>query len=98
MKNINRAGAVLLAALTVIYSCKKAPSNPVKGDDNTTTIPTSTGNTPTTIVSPTDPDVATTQGFFLNNPWLPKTLVDPTMQDLLKPTATEGIVVSLGFE
>ncbi len=94
MKSLKRTSAILLVALMVTYSCKKAPSSN-QNNNNTTTIPTSTGNTPSTIVLPTDPDVAVTQGFFLNNSWQPKTLVDPATQDLLKPTASEGIVVSL---
>jgi len=93
-----RTNAILLLALALACSCKKTPSSN-NGDDNTniTTDPqvTTTGNTPGTIVKGTDPDPVITQGFFLNDSWQAKTLVDPTTTDAAKPTAKEGISVSI---
>jgi hypothetical protein len=94
MKNIYKTSIILLTVLSALYSCKKEAAN--NKPANTTTPPTSTGNTPGTLVKGTDPDVASTQGFFLTNSWQSNTFTLPTgTQTVAKPTNTESIYVSV---
>jgi hypothetical protein len=96
MTHTKTINTVLLIVLVAVYACKKGPVNQNGGNNNNNNnIPTSTGNTPGTIVAPSDPAIAVTQGFFLSNSWQPKTFVTPSTQDLVKPAAGEGIVVSI---
>ncbi|HTE00372.1 MAG TPA: hypothetical protein VK668_13860 [Mucilaginibacter sp.] len=96
MKSIKRTSTILLIAIMTIYSCKKDPvANQQGGDTDNTDIPTSTGNTPGTIVKGSDPVNAVTQGFFLDNSWQPKTFTVPaTTQSVAKP-AGKSIFVSV---
>lgn len=94
MKNSYRTIIILLGTLMVVYSCKKEQTN--KQIISSDPAPTSTGNTPGTIVKGTDPDAVATQGFFLDNTWQPKIFTVPaTVQAVAKPNATEGIFVNI---
>ena|ERR1700753_101574 len=68
--------SILLLVMSAVYSCKKEAAN--NKPTNTSLPPTSTGNTPGTLVKGTDPDVASTQGFFLTNSWQSNTFALPT--------------------
>lgn len=97
MKHIYKASILLFCGLVTIYSCKKEPANNnQQSTDNNSPTLTSTGNTPETIVKGSDPDNAATQGFFLVNSWQVKTFTAPaTTQSISKPSAKEGIYVSV---
>jgi hypothetical protein len=95
---IYKTSILLLSALMMVCSCKKGPTNNQQNNNNNDnpTPPTSTGNTPSTLVKGTDPDKAATQGFFLDNSWQAKTFVVPTTTtSTSKPTASENIYVSV---
>src|ERR1700744_4709224 len=99
MKKIYKTSIALLSVLMMMYSCKKEPTNNQQNnnnDNNNSTTPTSTGNTPSTIVKGTDPDNAATQGFFLTNSWQAKTFTVPTATTTVpKPNAGENIYVAV---
>ena len=97
MRNIyNKTTAILLITVMAISSCKKDPANNNQQGNNNSTDPTSTGNTPSTIVKGTDPADAGTQGFFLDNSWQAKTFTVPgSSQAVSQPTANEGVFVSV---
>ncbi|WP_426671047.1 alpha-L-arabinofuranosidase [Mucilaginibacter sp. McL0603] len=98
MKKIYKISIVLLSALMMVYSCKKEPTNNKQDNNNNNNPapPTSTGNTPSTLVKGTDPDNAATQGFFLTNSWQAKTFTVPTAATTVpKPSAGENIYVSV---
>lgn len=86
MRNINRIFAIITVSFIVLQSCKKTPAV------NTT----SGGNTNTgTIVTGTDPAVANTQGFFLDN-WTAKTWTAPAAtQNASKPSANGAVAVNV---
>jgi hypothetical protein len=87
MKKIRALVAIVLATLVVLQSCKKdSTTNSSGSGDN--------GNTENsgTIVAGTDPAVAGTQGFFLDN-WTAKTFTAPTAQDAAKPSASGAVNV-----
>ena len=71
----------------MLQSCKKdSTSNSTGSGDN--------GNTDNsgTIIAGTDPAVASTQGFFLDN-WAAKTFTAPTAQDAAKPSTSGAVNV-----
>ncbi|MDR3696425.1 alpha-L-arabinofuranosidase [Mucilaginibacter sp.] len=90
MKNINKTALIVLTAIVVAQSCKKEPNNSGGGTTTTTTDTTpgtGVGTGPGgSIVAGTDPSVAATQGFFLDN-WQGKTFAAPTSQSVSKPSA-----------
>jgi hypothetical protein len=87
MKNIKtKAALIILASFTAIQSCKKAatpPANPGGG-----------GSVTTPIVTGTDPAIASTQGFFLNN-WQAKTFTAPSTQSVSAPSASGATNVTV---
>jgi len=87
MKKNKVLATIVLAVFVVLQSCKKdSTSNSSGSGDN--------GNTDNsgTIVAGTDPAVASTQGFFLDN-WAAKTFMAPTAQDAAKPSASGAVNV-----
>jgi hypothetical protein len=88
MKNINKTALIVLASFMAMQSCKKEPNNSGGGTTTTPATPgTGVGTGPGgSIVAGTDPSVATTQGFFLDN-WQGKTFTAPTSQNVSKPSA-----------
>ena len=101
MNNITKAFFTFIIVLMTVYSCKKTPKGNVDtgGDNNTGSTnvpPASTGNTASTLIKGTDPDVTSTQGFFLDA-WLPRTFSAPsTVSTVSKPTASDvGVSVDL---
>ena len=89
MKSITIVTAVILASLGGLASCKKADTSG-SADTGTTTPPPST-----TIVSGTDPSIAATQGFFLDN-WQPKTFVLPSSTvSVTKPSSSGSVAVNV---
>ncbi|WP_183574481.1 alpha-L-arabinofuranosidase [Mucilaginibacter sp. X5P1] len=88
--------AAMFVALTTIIACKKNNNN--TGTTTTTTTTTDQGNGGATgpITSPTDPSVAATQGFFLND-WQARTFTVPSTQTAAKPSATTSITVTADY-
>ena len=84
---MKKTALILLASLLAIQSCKKEPNNSGGGGTTTTPPPgTGVGTGPGgSIVAGTDPSVAVTQGFFLDN-WQGKTFTVPTTQSVSKPS------------
>ncbi|SHM42845.1 alpha-L-arabinofuranosidase [Mucilaginibacter sp. OK098] len=80
---------IVLAAFVVLQSCKKDSTSNSSGSGDT-------GNTDNsgTIVAGTDPAVAGTQGFFLDN-WVAKTFTAPATQDVVKPSASGAVNVTV---
>ena len=89
LKNIKVVTIIVLAVFVVLQSCKKdsTSNSPGSGD---------TGNTDNSgnIVAGTDPVVTGTQGFFLDN-WVAKTFTVPTAQDVVKPSASGAVNVTV---
>ncbi|TWJ02340.1 hypothetical protein JN11_01312 [Mucilaginibacter frigoritolerans] len=85
MKSIKIAITIILTSVSMFQACKKtSASNNSSG--NTTTGP---------IVKGTDPAVASTQGFFLDN-WTAKTWTDPaTSIGVSKPSAIGAVNVTV---
>ena len=96
MKNIKITGAIVLASLVILQSCKKdsPPNHPV------VTVPTTPGTGIGTgpggsIVAGTDPALASTQGFFLDS-WSAATFTLPgTTQSATKPSADGAVSVTV---
>jgi hypothetical protein len=73
--------------LFALSACSKSKSNnptPVNGD------------TTVTIKPQTDPTIAATMGFFLDD-WAPKTLTTPSYADTTKPSATASVTVNVDY-
>jgi len=95
MKNITKATLLTTVLLMLMQACKKEPANNGGGGGNTNTpISTGVGTGPGgSIVVGTDPSVAVTQGFFLDN-WQAKTFTVPaTGQSVSKPSADGAVTV-----
>lgn len=92
MKKLKIAATIISCALTVIVlmqGCSKnSPVNNNSGEGG--------GNTDTsiTIIKPTEPTVAASQGFFLDN-WQPKTWSAPAAQAVTKPSTTGAATVTV---
>lgn len=84
---MKKTALIALASLLAIQSCKKEPNNPGGGGTTTPPLPgTGVGTGPGgSIVTGTDPSVAVTQGFFLDN-WQGKTFTAPASQSVSKPS------------
>lgn len=82
--------SVIIAILTTLLACKKD-----KKVDTTVITDTGNGGATGSITSPTDPAVAVSQGFFLDN-WVAKTFTKPATQNAAKPTAS-SITVTADF-
>lgn len=72
----------------MLQACKKDSSSNNSGGSSTT------DTTNTTIVAPTEPAIASTQGFFLNN-WQAKTWVAPSTKAAAKPSADGAVIVTV---
>ena len=85
---MKKTALIVLTAIVVAQSCKKDPNNSGGGTTTTSTTPgTGVGTGPGgSILAGTDPSVAATQGFFLDN-WQGKTFTAPTSQNVSKPSA-----------
>ena len=100
MKNIAKTTLIIVAAIAVMQSCKKEPANNSGGNNNNnnnnTTPPPSTGvgtGPGGSIVIGTDPSIAVSQGFFLNN-WQAKTFTAPSgTQSVSKPSPNGAVTV-----
>jgi len=95
MKSIKtKATVIILATLVAVQSCKKGPANngggvPPPPGPVGTGVGTGPGGS---IVPGTDPSVASTQGFFLDN-WQAKTFTTPATQSVSKPSADGATIV-----
>jgi hypothetical protein len=77
--------------LTGSASCKKADTSASTDTGITTTITPP----PTTIVTGTDPAIAATQGFFLDN-WQPKTFTLPSSTvSVTKPSSSGSVLINV---
>jgi len=89
MKNITKL-CVAVICCAVLQNCKKDNSNNGGGGGGGNT----TDTTSTTITPPTEPAIANTQGFFLDN-WQAKTFTPPTAQTVTKPQASSPVTVTV---
>jgi hypothetical protein len=98
MKNIKSTITIIIASVLVIQSCKKdaPPVNSGGGGGGSTVVSTGVGTgAGGAIVAGTDPAVATTQGFFLNN-WTAKTFTDPSSTETgVKPSSSGAVNVTV---
>jgi hypothetical protein len=91
MKNIKILAGVIVVLLTGSASCKKADTSASTDTGITTTITPP----PTTIVTGTDPAIAATQGFFLDN-WQPKTFTLPSSTvSVTKPSSSGSVLINV---
>ncbi len=91
IKNMMTTAAIIAASVITLQSCKKDNTNNNGGGGGGTDTTTKT----TPIVTGTDPSVAGTQGFFLDN-WSAKTFTAPAKtQALPKPSASGAVNVSV---
>jgi hypothetical protein len=89
MKNIKKLCIAILCC-AVLQSCSKDNTSTNKGGGGGTT-DTTTG----TIIQPTEPAIANTQGFFLDN-WQAKTWTDPTTSSAAtKPVSSGAVTVTV---
>ncbi|WP_121809388.1 alpha-L-arabinofuranosidase [Mucilaginibacter kameinonensis] len=93
MKLIKVFIAVLPFAL-VMMACKKG-SKPAP-DPTPVVVDQGNGGATGPITAPTDPSVAATQGFFLDD-WQGKTFIKSATVDAAKPTASTSITVTADF-
>jgi len=85
MKTFNKTCLLIAGCGILLQACKKSGST--NGGGTTDTIPT-------TITPPTEPTIANTQGFFLDN-WQAKTWVAPSTKAAEKPSASGAIIVTV---
>jgi hypothetical protein len=86
MRNLNKTLLAIVCCGLLLQACKKSSSNGGGG--------MATDTTPTTITPPTEPAIANTQGFFLNN-WTAKTWVAPATTAATKPSAAGAVIVTV---
>jgi hypothetical protein len=91
MKIINKLIPALLCAIALLQACKKDNAANGGGGGSTTTTTTVTD---TTIIQPTEPVIANTQGFFLSN-WQAKTFTAPSTQNAAKPGIFSPVTVTV---
>lgn len=89
MKNFTRLCMAALFCLA-LQNCKKDNSN---GNGGSTTNITDT-TTNTAIVPPTEPTIAATQGFFLDN-WQAKTFTAPSSKTATKPQQIGPVTITV---
>ncbi len=87
MKNFNKTCLIIAGCGMMLQACKKSAS-PNDGDNSADT----TVNT--TVIAPTEPTIASTQGFFLDN-WQAKTWVAPATTAATKPSASGAVTVTV---
>jgi hypothetical protein len=90
MKRFTQAIILTVTCLFLQHCKKDGPSANVGGNSS------NNGNTDTTttITPPTEPAIAATQGFFLDN-WQAKTFTVPANQTASKPDATNAVAVTV---
>jgi hypothetical protein len=93
MKNIKTGIIVPLLALCIMGGCKKG-SKPAP--DPTPVVEPDNGGATGPITTPTEPSVAASQGFFLDD-WQGKTFTKPSTIAAAKPTASTTINVTADF-
>jgi hypothetical protein len=86
MRNLNKTLLAIGCCGLLLQACKKSSSNGGGG--------MATDTTPTTIIPPTEPAIASTQGFFLNN-WTAKTWVAPATTAAAKPSSPGAVIVTV---
>jgi len=79
-----------ILGLFALSACSKNKSN------NPTPVTSVNGDTTVTIKPQTDPAIAATMGFFLDD-WAPKTLTTPSYADTTKPSATASVTVNVDY-
>ena len=88
MKKISKLITLVIGFSTMLQACSKENTNKGGGKTDTTV-------TPTPIVAPTEPAIATTQGFFLDG-WQAKTWADPSStQTATKPASVGPATVTV---
>ena len=94
MKNITKATVIIAVSVALMQSCKKEPANNSGGNTPPPPPGTGVGTGPGgSIVTGTDPSIASTQGFFLDN-WQAKTFTAPSgTQTVSKPSADGAVTV-----
>jgi hypothetical protein len=85
MTNFSKPGFAIICCL-LLQNCKK--DNSSNGGGGTAT------DTTTTITPPTEPAIASTQGFFLDN-WQAKTFTAPAAQTAAKPQAVGPVTITV---
>jgi len=86
MKNLNKILLLIAGCGVLFQSCKKDGSSNNGGG--------TTDTTNTTIIAPTEPAIASTQGFFLDG-WQAKTWIAPSTKAVTKPSASGAVVVTV---
>ncbi|WP_179414791.1 alpha-L-arabinofuranosidase [Mucilaginibacter sp. E4BP6] len=86
MRNLNKTLLAIVCCGLLLQACKKSSSNGGGG--------MATDTTPTTITPPTEPAIANTQGFFLNN-WTAKTWIAPATTAADKPSSAGAVIVTV---
>jgi hypothetical protein len=86
---------ICVVLLLVLMACKKNNTTG-SGGSGTNTGDTGNGGATGSIIQPTDPSVAATQGFFLND-WQPRTFTAPATQSASKPSVATSIYVTADF-
>jgi hypothetical protein len=94
MKLVRTFIAVLPLALVIMGACKKS-SKPTP-DPTPVVVDPGNGGATGPITAPTDPSVAATQGFFLDD-WQGKTFAKPATVNAAKPTASTSLTVTADF-
>ncbi|HEY4324759.1 MAG TPA: alpha-L-arabinofuranosidase [Mucilaginibacter sp.] len=90
MKNLKITIITIIVAVAILQSCKKSTQPPAQGGDDNNNNTTTTGP----IVTGTDPSIAATQGFFLDN-WAAKTFTAPSTVSAGKPSANSAVAVTV---
>src|ERR1700712_1344322 len=89
MKKFNKTVLMMISCIALLQACKKDNSANKGGGDNNNT------DTTVTIIPPTEPAIANTQGFFLDN-WQAKTWVAPsTTTSATKPASAGAVTVTV---
>jgi len=90
MKNISKHVLVMISCMALLQACKKDnPGNNGGGGGGG-----GGTDTTTTITPPTEPSIASTQGFFLDN-WQAKTWVAPASVAASKPGVTGPVTITV---
>jgi hypothetical protein len=82
--------------LLMLAACKKNNDTTNNNNNNSGTSDPGNGGATGPITQPTDPAVAATQGFFLND-WQARTFTAPATKAVAKPSASTTITVTADF-
>ncbi len=88
MKNFYKTCLIIAGCGIMLQACKSNSSSNNSRDSSKT----DTTNAP--IIAPTEPTIASTQGFFLNN-WQAKTWIAPAIKAVTKPAANGAIIATV---